>query len=316
MSSLKKEYIIKHTFILKILSLNTMTKRVIVGIVVILFTVNFLTGCNSKSKKQIKESISIQDEEIDYETKAEKLFQKMKIKMSDPVSPYKFIVKSINKVEEYTWLVLDDDTTYAKGWERLGYVYSHFHGKQAMLRYDSYMNQGKPDKVEEEEKNAILYFSKAYLYYDKALEFGTSDSANVYFLKSEAASFQRVYDFTIVNLQKAIDMAPDVRKYQANLIEAYLQGGRFEQALEQIEKYKTSFPDSDIPYIYLAGYYYNTGDTLKTIENYKIAVEKGTKPEVAKFLQRYYLQHGDEETADYFRQKVIEAKTIYDPESY
>lgn len=299
-----------------LLSISTLTKKVFIGVIIILFTVNFLTGCDSKSKKQVKESIALQDDAFDYEDRAERLFQKMKVKMAEPVSPYKFVVKSINKVEEYTWLVLDEDTTYTRGWERLGYIYSHFHGKQAMLRYDSYAKQGMPDKVVEEEKNAIVYFSKAYLYYDKALEYGAPDSANIYFLKSEAATFQRVYDFAAVNLQHAVDLAPGKRKYQAKLIEAYLKGGRFESALSQIDKYKVSFPDSDIPYIHLAGYYYNIGDTLKAIKNYEIAIEKGTNPNVGKFLEQYYLKHGDKEKASFYLEKAYEAKTNYDPEQF
>lgn len=288
---------------------------IVSGVLVILIAAIFIFKATQPSE-QLIERVKVEKQELDYEAKAERLFQKMKRKMAEPVSPYKFVVKSINKVEEYTWKVLDEDTTNTVAWERLAYVNSHFHGKQALLRYESYKNQGIPEKVEEEEKNAIMFFAKANLYYSKALEFGSTDSANVYYLMSEAAELQHLYDYSAINLKEAIKLAPDQRMYQSKIIEAYLKGGRYDFALKQIEQYKSSYPESDVPYVHLAGYYYNIGDTLNAIKNYEIAIEKGTKPEVGKFLHHYYQQQGNNEKADFYLQKAYEAQTNYDPEKY
>jgi tetratricopeptide (TPR) repeat protein len=288
---------------------------IVSGIIIIAIAATIIFMANRPSGRLI-ERVQVEEQELDYETKAERLFQKMKLKMSEPVSPYKFVVKSINKVEEYTWKVLDEDTTNTVAWERLAYVNSHFHGKQALLRYESYKNQGIPEKVEEEEKNAIMFFAKANLYYAKALEFGSADSANVYYMMSEAAEFQHLYDYSAINLKKAIELAPDKRIYQSKIIEAYLKGGRYDFALKQIENYKTTHPESDVPYVHLAGYYYNVGDTLDAIKNYEIAIEKGTKPEVGKFLHHYYQQHGNDEKANFYLEKAYEAQSNYNPDQY
>jgi len=288
---------------------------IIIGVVVLIIAGYFVSngGLFSENKKKIMTPEERVDE---YNRLADQLLEPVIVEMAKPVSPYKFVLRSLKEVEKYTWLALDIDTTRSDAWQRLGYINSHIHGKQALLRYESYKNKEMPEKVIEEEKNVILYFSKANLYYDKALEFGTDDSAGVYYLKSEAADIQRLYDYTVINLLDAIKVDPKNRKYKAKLIEAYLNGGRFQNALSQIERYKRAYPDSDVPYLHLAGYYYHIGDTIAAIENYETAIEKGTKPEVGKFLHRYYTQHSEPEKASHFLQKANEAEVSYDPEMY
>jgi len=267
----------------------------------------------SGNKKKI---LTPKERIVEYEKHADGILKNVKVEMAKPVSPYHFILKNIKAVEHYSWLALDIDTTLTTSWERLGYVYAQIHGQQALLRYESYKKQKKPDKVTEEERNIILYFKKANLYYDKALEFGADDSANIYFEKSEAAMLQKLYDQSAINLKEAIKLDPDNRKYKAKLIEAYLYGGRFQNALTQIELYKRAYPDSDVPYVYLAGYYYNMGDTLQAIEEYKKAIDKGTKPDVGKFLAHYYTELNDTVKAKYYIEKAHEAESTYDPNKY
>ena len=260
--------------------------------------------------------MTLEERAVEYNNRAQQILDPIIVEMAKPVSPYKFVLRSLKEAERYTWMALDIDTTMTDAWRRLGYINSHIHGKQSLLRYESYKKKEMPEKVIEEEKNAILYFTKANLYYDKALEFGTEDSAGIYYLKSEAATIQHLYDKAAINLRKAIQIDDNNRKYQAKLIEAFLNGGRFQNALNENGRYKRRYPDSDIPYLNLAGYYYHIGDTIAAIENYETAIEKGTKPEVGKFLHHYYTQHGDPEKANYFLQKAYEAELNYDPEKY
>lgn len=275
------------------------------------FTYTMINGSGSGKK-----ILSPEERIVEYQTRADRLLDNIKVEMAKPVSPYKFILKNIKDVENYTWMALDIDTTLTTAWERLGYINAQIHGKQVLLRYESYKKKNMPDKVKEEEKNAIVYFTKANLYFDKALEFGTDDSARVYFEKSQASAVQKMYDQSAINLLKALKLDPDNRKYKAKLIEAYLYGGRFQKALSQIELYKRAYPDSDVPYVYLAGYYYNMGDTLQAIEAYKKAVDLGTKPDVGKFLARYYSQLNDTAKAKYYMEKSYEAESSYNPNKY
>lgn len=291
------------------------TYALIFGAVVVLLAGYFIINGNIFSKKK-RQVMNLEERAVEYNKQAELILEPLLVELSKDVSPYQFILKTLKEVERYTWMALDIDTTMTVAWRRLGYINSHIHGKQALLRYESYKTREMPDKVIEEEKNAIQYFAKAELYYNKALEFGTTDSADIYFLKSEAAGMQHNYDWVVINLNSAIHLNPENRKYRANIIEAYLNGGRFPNALNQIDQYKRRFPDSDIPYLYLAGYHYNMGDTLVAIQNYEIAIEKGTKPEVGKFLHHYYTQKGEVEKADFYLQKAYEANTNYNPEKY
>jgi tetratricopeptide (TPR) repeat protein len=263
-----------------------------------------------------KKTLTKQEQITEYEGHADRILKNVKVEMAKSVSPYKFILKNIKDIERYSWQALDIDSTLTSSWERLGYVNAQIHGKQAILRYESYKKQNKPEKVTEEEKNIITYFTKANLYYDKALEFGTDDSARVYFGKSEAAVVQKRFDQSAIELLKAIKLDPENPKYKAKLIEAYLYGGRFQKALTQIELYKRAYPDSDEPYVYMAGYYYNMGDTLQAIGEYEKAIDKGTRPDVGKFLARYYSQLNDTAKVKYYMEKAREAEATYDPEKY
>lgn len=236
--------------------------------------------------------------------------------MNKKVSPYKFILPVIKEVETYTWKALDVDTTYIEAWERLGYLNAEFFGNQSLRRLKSFTDSGKKEKAEQEEVKVLEYFTKADIYYNKALEYGPEDSAYIYFLKSEAARLQQNFDRQAIDLLEASRIDPDNRKYKARLIEAYLYGGRYADALAANEQYRKKYPDSDIPYLNLGGYYYFKGDTTRALSFYRIAIKKGTKPEVGKLLARYYTEHGNVDSANYYLQKAYEAQATYKPEKY
>lgn len=292
-------------------------------ILVILILVT-ITSCDAQSQKDKKRKAKVKTmteqkndgsaEYYDYEAKR-RLDQVIK-EMSQEVSPYDLIIKLINRTEEYCWKALDVDSTYTPGWEKLGYLYSQVHGKQSLLRYNSARNRGETEKMKNEENVIALNFTKANLYYDKALEFGTEDSAGIYFQKAAAADMQGHMSLSVANMLKAVETEPDNRKYETKLIESFMYAGMFDKALNQNEIYRKKYPESDVPYINLGGYYYFNGDTIKAIENYKIAIEKGTKPEVAILLNNYYSSHNDTATANFYLGKLEEIKANYNPEDY
>jgi Flp pilus assembly protein TadD len=49
------------------------------------------------------------------------------------------------------------------------------------------------------------------------------------------------------------------------------------------------------------------GDTLKAVESYKEAAKRNARPEVYSFLGQYYMQKGDQENAEFYRNKYMEA---------
>lgn len=252
----------------------------------------------------------------DYDKEARKMLEPLAIEMGKEVSPYKFILPGIQKVEELTWNALDLDSTFTPAWERLGYIYSQMHGKQSMLRYNSFLKQGKKDLVAAEKESILLNFAKANLYYDKALEFGCSDSANIYYQKAAAAGLQMLQYYVAENMLKAHELEPQNRKYEVKLIEAYMKLGDFEKALKRNEIYMKKYPESDIPYLNLGGYYYFMGDTATAMGYYQQAADMGSKPEVGKILHKYYMDHGYPDRAEYYLKKAYEAHSTYDPEKY
>jgi len=303
---------------------NKSTKRILalalVGLVMISLAVIFFFSNDKKAiKNKSNADVSTQTEQktaAEYDLEARKMLEPLALQMNKDVSPYKFILPGVQNVEELTWNALDIDTTLTTAWERLGYIYSQIHGKQSVLRYKSYLKQGKEDEVIEEKKNISLNFAKAQLYYDKALEFGCSDSADIYYQKAAAAGLQMLQYYVVEYMKKAHEVEPENRKYEAKLIEAYMQMADFDNALKLNEIYMKKYPDSDIPYLNLGGYYYHIGDTAEAMGYYQQAADMGSKPEVGKLLHKYYMDHGYPDRAEYYLQKAREAYSAYDPDKY
>ncbi len=145
-----------------------------------------------------KEKEKSGDEKIDkiknYEFLADEKLYYIKIEMAKEVSPYKFILRDIEKVENLSKSALKLDSTLTTSWERLGYVNSHIHGHQAFKRYQSYTNREMKDEAKQAEKEALTYFVLAEAYYKKALEYGPIDSANIYLLWGESYELQEGFD--------------------------------------------------------------------------------------------------------------------------
>ena len=281
-------------------------------------------ACQSSAEKSKKKEAVVKtmtkeknDGSVEYyDYEAQRHLDKVIQEMSAEASPYDFIIKLINSVEEYCWKALDVDTTYTPSWEKLGYLYSQVHGKQSMLRYNSYLKKGNKEKQKLEEDVVTLNFTKAELYYSKALEFGTDDSAGIYFQKAAAADILKNMSLVVVNMHKAVELEPDNRLYETKLIESYMYAGMFDEAFRENENYRNKYPKSDVPYLNLGGYNYFSGDTLEAIKNYKIAIEKGTKPEVAMLLHKYYSTKGDTAMANFYLKKLDEMRATYIPDDY
>jgi tetratricopeptide (TPR) repeat protein len=119
-----------------------------------------------------------------------------------------------------------------------------------------------------------------------------------------------------MNLTKALELNPRERKYKARLIEIYLYSGRFNNALRQIDRYRKEYPDSELPYRHLGGYYMFQGDSATAVKYYMEAIELGTRPEVGKLLYKYFSDKGDTAQASYYLQKAFEAEVNWNPNQY
>lgn len=233
----------------------------------------------------------------------------VKFEMAKEVSPYKFILPDIKEVENFSRAAVAIDSTLSESWERLGYVSAEIHGMMAVRRMESYEKQKKNVQSELEEANAAQYIETANTYYDNALKYNCTDSAFIYFRKASAYLINYQFKESIINFDKALALAPDNQEFRTEHVQTLLKAGLYREALAANSQFMEQFPESDIPYINLAGYQYFAGDTLAAIQNYEIAIEKGTKkPEVGKLLYYYYKNHGNAERANYFMGRSYEAE--------
>ncbi|HEY9115600.1 MAG TPA: hypothetical protein VIN10_12950, partial [Bacteroidales bacterium] len=233
----------------------------------------------------------------------------VKVEMAKEVSPYKFIISDIKEVENYSNNAVKIDSTLSESWERLGYVSAEIHGWMAVRRMESYTKQKKEVQSELERANAFEFIEKANVYYDNALKYNCPDSAFIYFRKASAYRINYQFDRSLENYEIALSLAPDNKNYHAEYVQTLLRAGKFKEALVANDQIMKRFPESDIPYINLAGYQYFAGDTVSAVKNYEIAIQKGTtRPEVGKLLYYYYKNKGDVERANYFMERSYEAE--------
>ena len=286
-------------------------------IIVVPASIYFL---NEQSKPKSQKSEGKQENPYEentpeyYDWKATRSLAPLAEDMKQVPSPYKFIKSGIDKVEEYCWQALDLDTTFTPCWERLGYIYAFMHGKQALLVEKTYADKGMEDEALTQKARVAENFVKANFYYDKALEFGTKDSAGVYYQKAAAAKLLDHYDHVALNLQKAYALKPGNKKYEMELIEAYLYAGRYNNALSQNEQFHKKYPNHEFYYRTLGGYYTFLGEEEAGVFYYEKAAELGSKPEVSMLLHKHFQDLGDTAQAAYYLKKVQEARASYQPE--
>ena len=238
---------------------------------------------------------------------AHELMKRANHELAKPVNPYKFIIGMIDNAEKHYNQSISLDSSQSSTWNNLGIIYSKIHGNQARLRVQSHIKYNKPEKAEEERINSKNYFDKAIRYFHKAIYFNP-EFGSAYFNLANAYDLQSKYDSSIVYFQKAINVDGGELVSMSRLANAYYLNNQPEKAIEENQKIINAYPESDMPFINLGNYAFNSNDTSNAVFYYSKAVELGTKPEVGKLLSSYYTSIGDKKKADYYIRKSYEAE--------
>lgn len=238
---------------------------------------------------------------------AHELMKRANHELAKPVNPYKFIVGIIDNAEKHYRQALSIDSSQSSTWNNLGIIYSKIHGNQAKLRVQSHIKYNKPKKAEEERINSKKYFDTAITYFHKALYFNP-EFGSAYFNLANAYDLQNQYDSSIVYFQKAVNVDGGELVSMSRLANAYYLNNQTEKAIEENQEIIIAYPESDMPYINLGNYAFNSNDTINAVFYYGKAVELGTKPEVGKLLSSYYMSIGDKKKADYYLRSSYEAE--------
>ncbi len=240
---------------------------------------------------------------------AHELIKKANIELAKPVNPYKFIIGMINKAEKHYQQAVTLDSSHASTWNNLGIIYSKIHGNQAKLRAQSHLKRNKPEKAEEERINAQNYFNTAIGYFHNAIYYNPA-YGSAYFNLANAYDLQNKYDSSIVYFQKAAEVDGGEIFSMSRLANAYYLNNQPEKAVEENKKIIIAYPESDMPFINLGNYAFQSKDTVNALIYYKKAIALGTKPEVGELVSRYYASVGDKKSADYYLRKSYEAKQL------
>lgn len=236
---------------------------------------------------------------------AHELMRRVNRELAKPVNAYKFIMGTIEKADKHYSRVIELDSTHYKAYNNLGILYSRIHGNQALMRVTSHQKRNEPDKVLEETDNARKYFAKAVNYFHKAIKYNP-DFASPYFNLGYSYDLQNKFDSAIIYYKKATEIDSGMISSMSKLANAYFRNGQPQSAIDVNKKIIEKYPESDQPYVNLGNYYIQFADTVRAMQNFEIAAKLGNRPEVSKLLSQYYSSIGDNNKANYYKNKAYE----------
>ncbi|MCK5339359.1 MAG: tetratricopeptide repeat protein, partial [Bacteroidales bacterium] len=100
---------------------------------------------------------------------------------------------------------------------------------------------------------------------------------------------------------------PKIINPRSRLADLKFMQGNVQEAISINKEIIRIDPMEALPYISFGNYYMMMGDTLKAVESYEEAAKRNTRPEVFAFLSEYFINSGDTEKAQMYRDKYMKA---------
>jgi tetratricopeptide (TPR) repeat protein len=231
---------------------------------------------------------------------ASEIISRVNTELAKPVNPYKFVVKRIEKAEQYYKRAVELDSTHVASINGLGVIYSRIHGNQALIRERGYKKQDRLEEAKQAHRESVEYFNKAIGYFHDALKYDPQDGSSYYNL-GNIYEMMQVYDSARAYYQKEINVDGPTVVSMSRLSNVLYKLGDVEAAVNENREIINMFPDSFQPYINLGNYAFMANDTVTMLSSFTKAVKLGAGPEVSKFLSSYYSSIGDTRSANYYQ---------------
>ncbi|MDP4280669.1 MAG: tetratricopeptide repeat protein [Bacteroidota bacterium] len=184
-----------------------------------------------------------------------------------------------------------------------------------------FVNPETRDRAFKYYRRAIAIYPKDYISLN---ELGTAylalshnpDSAMIYLRKAVALKpdvqaawvnlglayrYQKKFDSAMITYNRILKLNPKEVKAKFAIADIWFEQGDMAKAIQLNEDVIKECRDTlEVPYINIAKYYYETGDTVKAMDFLVKSVQKKPQPGVCMQLAYYYRYHGDMDRAKYF----------------
>ena len=221
------------------------------------------------------------------------IMKKTEVELSKQVNVAKFLMPDIEKSINHFKRAVEIWPGHLSSWKNLGMIYNnprvadHFVASGDTVRFVAY------------KKNAISSFKKA-------LELAPTDGKALFNL---GLTYENVgmYDSATYFYQICVDNDDNIINPRSRLADLRFMQGDEQEAVRLNVEITRIDPNEALPYVSFGNYYMIKGDTLKAVESYEEAAKRNSRPEVYAFLSQYYLDSGNMEKAQYYREEYTKA---------
>ena len=221
------------------------------------------------------------------------IMRKTELELSKQVNVAKFLMPSINRALGHFRRAVGIWPGHTSSWVNMGMIYNNPRIAEHL------MAKGDTAKYISFKKNAISSFSRAI-----ELEPGNGKA-----LFNLGLTYEYVgeADSAIYYYEKCVENNPKIINPRSRLADLKFMQGKMQEAISINKEIIRIDPMEALPYISFGNYYMMMGDTLKAVESYEEAAKRNTRPEVFAFLSEYFINSGDTEKAQMYRDKYMKA---------
>jgi len=192
--------------------------------------------------------------------------------LAKPVNVLKFVEPQVREAMNHWERSVEIMPDYQPAWNSLGIIHSRVY-----KNYDT----------------AIYHFNRAL-----ALE---PTKPQTWFNLGQAYEGMGRIDTAIFLYRENLKHDPESVSTRSRMANLLYRRGKFKEAIELNQEITQIDPDEPLPYVNIGNYYFFQGDTTGAISFYERAVELGAPAAASNFLSNYYMERGDTDKANYYR---------------
>jgi len=221
------------------------------------------------------------------------IMNRVERELSKPVNVAKFLMPEINKSLGHFQRAIEIWPGHTSSWKNMGMIYNNPRiGEHLMAKGDT--------------AEFIAFKHKAVRSFRRALEIEPEDGKALFNLGFTYESIGKV-DSAMYYYEQCIQYNPTIINPRSRLADLNFMLGNTQKAIDLNKEITRIDPAEAVPYLSFGNYYMIMGDTLKAVESYEEAARRNARPEVYAFLAQYYIDQGDMEKAQMYREQYNNA---------
>lgn len=221
------------------------------------------------------------------------LMRKVELELSKRVNVAKFLMPEIDKAIHHFSRAVEIWPGHTSSWTNLGMIYNNPRVAEHL------MASGDTARALQFKRSAVNSFKKAI-----ELE---PDHGKALFNLGLTYEYVGDIDSAAHYYERCIEVNDEIINPRSRLADIRFRQGYEQEAIRLNMEIIRLDPMEALPYVSFGNYYIIRGDTAKAVDSYEEAAKRNARPEVFAFLSQYYLDQGNMDKAQHYRQKYNDA---------